>query len=141
VKHFKWVESEHPGEKRRIHQKPTDKEIHLCKGWLHAELKTLKPELIVCLGASAASALLGSGFRLNHSRGRLFSLPEHPAVLATWHPSAVLRATGPQQEKLRRELVADLRLAASVLEGGARPAGGVEVSHLGLPLHGEGDAP
>ncbi len=124
VKHFKWAAAEGaaagpgygPSERRRIHQRPSGPEIRTCKGWLEAELRAVRPQLVVCLGATAATALLGSGFRINHSRGRVFELPEWGRVLATWHPSAVLRSPEDgTRERARRELVADLRLAAETV--------------------------
>jgi DNA polymerase len=112
VKHFKWE----PRGKRRIHQKPKASEIRACQPWLEAEIDALRPELIVCLGATAAQALLGPSFRLTHHRGERLALATAPAaVLATIHPSAVLRAPAGARREAMDGLVADLRRAAEVL--------------------------
>jgi DNA polymerase len=119
VKHFKWE----PRGKRRIHQKPTAREIAACRPWLEAELRVLRPTVLVCLGATAAQALLGPRFRVSTERGRLVDSPLAPFVLATVHPSSVLRA--PDEATRRRELerfVVDLRVVARVLP--SRPRGG-----------------
>jgi uracil-DNA glycosylase len=112
VKHFKWE----PRGKRRIHQKPNAREIAACRPWLDAELTVTKPDVIVCLGATAAQALLGKTFRVSHHRGEWVESPLAPRVLATVHPSSVLRA--PDDETRRQEterLIADLRKVARVL--------------------------
>src|SRR5687767_15758956 len=88
VKHFKWQ----PRGKRRIHQKPNAAEIAACRPWLDAELAVLTPDVLVCLGATAAQALLGRSFRVTRDRGRLVDTPLAPATLATVHPSSILRA-------------------------------------------------
>src|SRR6476646_3154391 len=88
VKHFKWE----PRGKLRIHKKPTMKEINACSPWLEAELETVKPRLIVCLGATAAQALLGSKFRITQAHGKPQQAPGLPPIIATLHPSAILRA-------------------------------------------------
>ena len=108
VKHFKWE----PRGKRRIHKKPNSAEIQACRPWLDAEVRVVGPRLIVCLGATAAQALLGRSFRLTVERGRfqVSSLAPDIPVVATVHPSAVLRA--PDDESRRAEFkrfVADLR--------------------------------
>jgi DNA polymerase len=113
VKHFKWI----PSGKRRIHQKPNAREISACKGWLEAEIASLKPKVIVCLGATAAQALLGRHFRVTQRRGELIPSPLAPFVLATIHPSSILRA--PDDESRRREyggFVADLRRVKAALD-------------------------
>ncbi|HEY0495397.1 MAG TPA: UdgX family uracil-DNA binding protein [Kutzneria sp.] len=108
VKHFKFTLPERG--KRRIHKKPGQAEISACKPWLLAELDRVKPKLVVLLGATAAGALLGKGFRLTEQRGEIVELaPGIPAV-ATVHPSAVLRA--PDREAAYQGLVADLTVAA-----------------------------
>ena len=109
VKHFKW---EARG-KRRIHAKPNAAEIKACMPWLQSEIELVKPRLVVCLGATAAQALLGRGFRVTQQRGQV--LPYGAAsIMATWHPSAILRAPDEDaRRKGRLELVEDLRLAAS----------------------------
>src|SRR6266850_6757045 len=105
VKHFKWE----PRGKRRIHAKPNQAEIGACLPWLQAELDVIKPEAVVCLGATAAQALLGPRFRVTKERGRWVNAPWAERVLATVHPSAILRA--PDEETRHREFdlfVADL---------------------------------
>jgi uracil-DNA glycosylase len=106
VKHFKWE----PRGKRRIHQKPNSREIAACRPWLEAELKLVRPKLLVCLGATAAKALLGPSFRVTRDRGKVLQSDWAPKVLATIHPSALLRQ--PDEKSRQREfahLVADLR--------------------------------
>jgi DNA polymerase len=112
VKHFKWE----PRGKRRIHAKPSAGEITACRPWLDAEIAVVQPRVIVCLGATAAQALLGRQFRVSRDRGQLVSSPLAPRVLATVHPSAVLRA--PDDETRRRErqrFIDDLRAVARAL--------------------------
>jgi DNA polymerase len=112
VKHFKW---ESRG-KRRIHTKPGRAEIAACLPWLQADLDVVKPAAVVCLGATAAQALLGSGFRVTKQRGQWASAPGAPRVLATVHPSSVLRA--PDDAAREREfeaLVADLEVVRAAL--------------------------
>jgi DNA polymerase len=112
VKHFKWV----PKGKRRIHAKPTPLEIAACLPWLEAELDVVKPEALVCLGATAAQALLGPKFRVTRQRGEWISARWAPHVMATVHPSAILRA--PDDEARRAEMqrfVADLGLLRELL--------------------------
>jgi DNA polymerase len=112
VKHFKW---EARG-KRRIHAKPSPREIAACRPWLDAELAAVEPEVVVCLGATAAQALLGRTFRVSVERGRWVKSALAPHVLATVHPSAILRA--PDDETRHAELarfVEDLRTVAAVL--------------------------
>jgi len=109
VKHFKFVRSP----KRRIHQTPGTVEIGACRPWLDAELAAIHPEMLVCLGATASKALLGAGFRLMQERGRLLKSPLAPKVLATLHPSAVLRAEDKAgQDRLYGFLLTDLKLVA-----------------------------
>ena len=97
VKHFKWE----PRGKRRIHKKPNSLEITACKPWLEAEIEVLQPDVIVCLGATAAQALLGKQFRVTTQRGLFIDSPLAPYVMATVHPSSLLRA--PDEESRRRE--------------------------------------
>jgi DNA polymerase len=112
VKHFTFTERG----KRRIHKTPSRAEIVACRPWLVAELDRVRPELVVALGAVAAKSLLGKDFRVTKERGKVLSLPDRDAqVVATTHPSAVLRAD--DREAARRELVADLAVAAKVLDG------------------------
>jgi uracil-DNA glycosylase len=87
VKHFKWVAQG----KRRIHQKPNAGQISACRPWLEAELAVIKPEVIVCLGATAAQALLGKNFRVTQQRGQPISSDLAKVVMATVHPSSILR--------------------------------------------------
>lgn len=109
VKHFKWE----PRGKRRIHKKPSLREIHACRPWLDAELETVGPKVIVCLGATAAQALLGSGFKVTQAHGKVQRVAGSPPVVATWHPSAILRApTDEERHSQMRALVEDLRAAA-----------------------------
>jgi DNA polymerase len=116
VKHFKFVRTP----KRRLHQTPNSAEIGACRPWLLAELALLEPRVLVCLGASASKALLGDSFRITRDRGRFLGAGSAyaPRVMATYHPSAVLRAEDPAGEKRIYELlVSDLRLAASAIAG------------------------
>jgi uracil-DNA glycosylase family protein len=112
VKHFKWE----PRGKRRIHQRPNAREIAACRPWLDAELAVLRPKVLVCLGATAAQALLGRGFRVSVARGTFVASPLAPRVMATVHPSSVLRAPddATRAEETQR-LVEDLRKVAAVL--------------------------
>ena len=108
VKHFKWE----PRGKRRIHQKPNSREIAACRPWLEAELRLVKPKLLVCLGATAAQAVFGPSFRVTRERGKVLSSKLAPRVLATVHPSSLLRQ--PDEESREREykrFVADLHAA------------------------------
>jgi uracil-DNA glycosylase len=112
VKHFKYK----PRGKRRIHQKPNAAEIAACRPWLDAELAAVKPEALVCLGATAAQALLGRGFRVTKERGRLVESDLAPVVSATIHPSAILRLPEDQDREAEREaFAADLRAVAAAL--------------------------
>jgi uracil-DNA glycosylase family protein len=109
VKHFKFVMRG----KRRIHQTPRLSEVVACRPWVEAELALIKPETVVCLGATAARALLGDEFRLMRDRGRVFATRWAPRTLATLHPSAVLRGEDDAaQKRLYGMLVEDLRLTA-----------------------------
>jgi DNA polymerase len=111
VKHFKWE----PRGKLRIHKKPTMKEINACRPWLDAELETVHPKLIVALGATAAQGLLGSGFRITQAHGKVQEVPGLPPIIATLHPSAILRAqTGEDRHSQMRTLVEDLRISAKI---------------------------
>jgi uracil-DNA glycosylase family protein len=117
VKHFKWE----PRGKRRIHKKPRISEIKACRPWLEAELRAVKPQILVCLGATAAQSVMGPQFKLMQTRGKVISPPPGPGlpverVVATIHPSAVLRA--PDSEGRRdayESLVADLKVVARAL--------------------------
>jgi uracil-DNA glycosylase family protein len=105
VKHFKFEERG----KRRIHKKPNTGEVSACMPWLAAEILTVKPEIIVCLGATAAQALLGRDYRLTKERGTFRSRADGPRITSTIHPSAVLRAPDQDRESMYEGLVADLR--------------------------------
>jgi DNA polymerase len=109
VKHFKWE----PRGKRRIHKKPRAGEIAACRPWLDTEIALVRPQAIVCLGATAAQALLGRAFKVTASRGTFIQSALAPLMLATVHPSALLRA--PDEDTRRREterFIDDLRLVA-----------------------------
>ena len=114
VKHFKWK----PGGKRRIHDKPNWTEVKACGHWLELELATVRPELVVCLGATAAQALFGRSARVGSLRGTWLELANGTPALVTLHPSAVLRA-GEERTQRRSELLADLSLAAETLRSDA----------------------
>jgi DNA polymerase len=111
VKHFKWTGRG----KRRIHQKPNWSEIAACRPWLEAELGVVRPDVLVCLGATAAQALLGRQFRVTRQRGEAVESPLAPVALATIHPSAILRADGADREAEYAAFVDDLRVAARYL--------------------------
>jgi uracil-DNA glycosylase family protein len=116
VKHFKWV----PRGKRRIHSKPGAREIQACHPWLEQEIALVRPQVIVCLGATAAQALLGKSFRVTKQRGGFVQSNLAPHVLATLHPSALLRAPdeATRQAEMRR-FIDDLSKVAAVLRKGA----------------------
>jgi uracil-DNA glycosylase family protein len=112
VKHFKWE----PRGKRRIHAKPNKTEITACLPWLRSELELVAPDAVVCLGATAAQALLGPRFKVTAQRGQWVSAPGAPRVLATVHPSSILRATDDASRRQAFDaLVADLAVVASAL--------------------------
>src|SRR6266550_4045521 len=108
VKHFKWE----PRGKRRIHQKPSSRDIAACRPWLEAELRLVEPKLVVCLGSTAGQTIFGPSFRVTKERGKVLSSHLAPKVVATVHPSSLLRQ--PDEESREREyknFVADLRVA------------------------------
>ena len=112
VKHFKWE----PRGKRRIHKKPNAMEIAACRPWLDAEIEVVRPQVVVCLGATAAQSLLGKDFRVTQHRGEMIPATIAPYITATVHPSAILRS--PDEESRHREyahFVDDLRNIARVL--------------------------
>lgn len=112
VKHFKWE----PRGKLRIHKKPNSSEISACRPWLEAEIETLNPALLVCLGATAAQSLLGSNFKVTRSHGTIAAADGLPPILATAHPASILRAIKPEdRSRQTAELIADLRNAAAYL--------------------------
>src|SRR5437899_9941267 len=108
VKHFKWE----PRGKRRIHQKPNSREIAACRPWLEAELRLVKPKLLVCLGATAAQAIFVPSFRVTRERGKVLSSKFAPRVLATVHPSSLLQQSNEQsRQREYKRFVLDLRAA------------------------------
>jgi DNA polymerase len=114
VKHFKW----RPAGKRRLHEKPNRSEIAACRLWLDAEIGILKPQVIVCLGATAAQALIAPSFKVTRLRGKLIPSTLAPHVMATVHPSSILRA--PDDDAREREMkmfVADLTAVARLIRG------------------------
>ena len=115
VKHFKWK----PKGRRRLHQKPNAEEIGACRPWLDAELALVRPKVVVCLGATAAQALLGRGFKITRQRGELHEGPGGVIVTATVHPSSILRApTDEDRYEARDAFTADLRAVAAIVHGG-----------------------
>ena len=114
VKHFKWT----PRGKRRIHEKPTAREVEACRPWFRTELDLVKPELVVALGATAAQSLLGPAVRVTKERGHVLDSPLGARVLLTVHPSSLLRLTDDaERDQAMERFVADLRVAARALEG------------------------
>jgi uracil-DNA glycosylase family protein len=114
VKHFKWRRA--PTGKRRLHQRPDPAEIEACRPWLNAEVARIGPELIVCLGATAAQALLGRDFRVTRQHGQVVPTDLGPPAVATIHPSAVLRAPDAEgRDEALAGLVGDLQVARADL--------------------------
>jgi uracil-DNA glycosylase family protein len=111
VKHFKWE----PKGKRRIHRKPNLSQIAACRPWLDAELRVVKPRALVCLGATAAQALLGTDFRVSRDRGKVLESDLAPLVMATVHPSSILRGPPEQRRKEFDRFVDDLRAVTTNL--------------------------
>jgi DNA polymerase len=114
VKHFKWARDQRG--KRRIHKKPKASEINACRPWLDAELEVVKPQVLVCLGATAAQSLLGRTFSVSRQRGQLVNSPLAPHVIATVHPSSLLRM--PEEKDRRAEMahfVRDLKKVADLI--------------------------
>ncbi|HEU5188271.1 MAG TPA: UdgX family uracil-DNA binding protein [Methylomirabilota bacterium] len=117
VKHFKWT----PRGKRRIHEKPTAREVEACRPWFQTELDLVKPDLVVALGATAAQSLLGPAVRVTKERGHVLDAPLGARVLLTVHPSSLLRITDDtERDQAMERFVADLRVAARTLEGRGR---------------------
>jgi DNA polymerase len=115
VKHFKWE----PRGKRRLHKTPAQREIDACRRWLEREVAALRPQVIVCLGATAAKAVIGRGFRVSAQRGQFVASPLAPRVFATLHPSALLRLRDEEEKEAAfAQLVRDLSLIRDAL---ARP--------------------
>jgi uracil-DNA glycosylase len=114
VKHFKWE----PRGKRRLHKKPSVSEVNACRPWFDAELALVQPEVLVCLGATAAQSLLGAGFRISRQHGEFVASDLAPHVTATGHPSAVLRQRdSTSRAQAMRALVDDLKKVAKLLNG------------------------
>jgi uracil-DNA glycosylase len=111
VKHFKWV----PRGKRRIHKKPSLTEVRACKPWLDAEIEAVGPRAVVALGATAAQGLLGADFRVSKSRGEPVESDLAELVLATIHPSAIVRLQGEEKELEFKTFVEDLKVVANGL--------------------------
>jgi uracil-DNA glycosylase family protein len=112
VKHFKWE----PRGKRRIHKKPNAVEIKACRPWLEAEIALVKPQVIVALGATAAQSLLGPKFRVTKQRGKFLESTLAPYIMATVHPSSILRAPDDETRRLEyRHFVDDLKKLARVM--------------------------
>lgn len=113
VKHFKWK----PAGKRRLHQKPNAAEISACRPWLEAEIAVVKPAFLVLLGATAAQAMLGRDFRVSTQRGQVMERPGLPTMIATVHPSSILRATDDESRELEMQaFIRDLRKLAARLK-------------------------
>jgi len=112
VKHFKWE----PRGKRRIHARPAAREIGACRPWLDAEIAVVRPRVLVCLGATAAKALLGTSFKVSIERGRFVDSPLAPLVTATVHPSSILREPDSRaRREAMRSFVNDLKKVAARL--------------------------
>jgi DNA polymerase len=121
VKHFKW----RPAGKRRLHERPSRAEVRACHPWFEAELALVRPVAIVCLGATAAAAILGPHVRVSASALRLIATPLAAVAMATLHPSAVLRMADPvAREQAFDRLVADLRMSAREVAARERAAEG-----------------
>jgi DNA polymerase len=115
VKHFKWVAAQRG--KKRIHKKPRYSEINACRPWLDAELRVAKPEILVCLGATAAQSLLGRDFSVTRQRGQPIASPLAPFVMATVHPSSILRAPDEDARHSQMQaLIKDLKIVADLLK-------------------------
>jgi uracil-DNA glycosylase len=115
VKHFRFEERG----KRRIHQKPEGRHVKACRPWLEAELRQIRPEAVIVMGATAARSLLGPSFRVTQERGTLLDSDLAPVVVATIHPSAILRERDDDARHLQREaFTSDLQVAAEALSAG-----------------------
>ena len=112
VKHFKWK----PKGKRRIHEKPNASEINACDPWLRSEITLIKPRILICLGATAAQALLGKQFRVTQMRGQWLDSLLAEKTIATIHPSAILRTPDDLRDKAYADFVSDLVLIAQAIE-------------------------
>jgi DNA polymerase len=113
VKHFKWK----PAGKRRLHQKPNAAEISACRPWLDAEIAVVRPAYLVLLGATAAQGILGRDFRVTTQRGQFLDRPGLPTMMATVHPSSILRAPDDESRELEMQaFIRDLRKLAARLK-------------------------
>jgi len=117
VKHFKWTPKQgRGGHTVRIHKKPNAAEVAACRPWLEAELEVVRPKIVVCLGATAAQALLGRTFKVTRQHGQWVEWPYEPMATATVHPSSILRAPDAEARARAYEgFVADLRIVAAAL--------------------------
>ena len=113
VKHFNWAPDERG--KRRIHKKPRYSEIQACRPWLDAEIEAVRPEVVICMGATAAQAILGKDFKVLRDRGRFVPSDMAPFVMATVHPSSILRARDDRHEQMQA-FVRDLTVAAKQIQ-------------------------
>ena len=114
VKHFKWERGEKSA--RRIHKKPNDAEVRACHPWLDEEIRLVQPEVVVCLGATAAQSIMGKSFKVTKERGKAVKAPYGGTVIATVHPSSVLRAPDAEaRAQAEREFVADIKKVARQL--------------------------
>jgi DNA polymerase len=112
VKHFKWE----PKGKRRIHKKPNAGEIAACRPWLQAELSVLRPEVLICLGATAAQALIAKDFKVSQRHGEILSSSLAPQIMATIHPSAILRSPDDEsRHAAMRQFTRDLAKVAKII--------------------------
>ena len=121
VKHFKWTSKPERG-KRRIHDKPSATEVSACRPWLLAEIEAVEPRVIVCLGATAAQALLGPSFRITQHRGEPIPFAAATQILPTVHPASILRLRDDEdRHRETRQFVADLRAAAALTQSAREP--------------------
>jgi uracil-DNA glycosylase len=120
VKHFKWARA--ATNKKRIHKSPSAGEVKACFPWLETEMKTIQPEIIVCLGAVASKAILGKSFSVMKSRGKPVKSEWAPIVIATVHPSAVLRAPSDRRKQSMADFLGDLRKVAALVKKAGRRA-------------------
>ncbi len=114
VKHFKFTESSAPRGNQRLHKKPDSREIFACRPWLEAELAAIKPDVVVCLGATPAQALFGRDFRITKERGKVQPTQWCKQTMATWHPAAILRMPDAhRRSRMHEQLVDDLKLSVT----------------------------
>lgn len=116
VKHFKWM----PRGKRRLHKTPAQREVAACLQWLEQEIASIAPALIVCLGSTATTALLGPSSRVGALRGRIIRRSKTPSILVTVHPSFILRLTGTDRDDALAQLTADLGIAKRFVRSAGR---------------------